>query len=70
VADLIEDDDFWTHQANSLAIFVSPGHLTTFRLPNRLENFVRVADRFHIKPLLRALSFPQQAMGVVSPLVV
>ena len=35
--------------------------LVTFRLPNRLVGQVQVADRFHLKPLLRAVTFPQVA---------
>jgi hypothetical protein len=61
VAELIEDDGFWVEQANSLAIFASPEATRTFRLPNRLPSLVEVSNRFHIKPLLRALTFPQTA---------
>ena len=55
------DDAFWAHQANSLAIFVTPDSLRTFRLPSRLISAVHVSDRFHIKPLLRAVTFAQDA---------
>ena len=58
---LIEDDDFWREQARSLAVFASPGLVTTFRLPNRLTSLVEVGDRFYVKPLLRAVTFPQSA---------
>jgi hypothetical protein len=56
-----DDEDFWAEQARSLAIFAAPGMLRTYRLPNRLGNSVEVADRFFVKPLLRALTFPQAA---------
>jgi hypothetical protein len=59
--DLVDDDDFWTEQAHSLAVFAAPGGLRTFRLPNRLTSVVEVADRFYVKPLLRAITFPQAA---------
>lgn len=59
--DLVEDGAFWTAQAHSLAVFASPARLQTFRLPNRLKSEVEVADRFYIKPLLRAVTFPQAA---------
>jgi hypothetical protein len=59
---LVEDDEFWRYQARSLAIFATPGALTTFRLPNRLEAMVEVSDRFHVKPLLRAVTFPEVAL--------
>jgi Bacterial archaeo-eukaryotic release factor family 11 len=55
------DEDFWAEQAWSLAVFASPGSLRTFRLPNRLGSHVEVGDRFYVKPLLRALTFPQAA---------
>jgi len=58
VAELADDDAFWRYQARSLAIFVTPDSLTTFRLPNQLVSLVEVSDRFHVKPLLRALTFP------------
>ncbi|MCC5993416.1 MAG: hypothetical protein JJT99_12940 [Rhodobacteraceae bacterium] len=59
--DLMDDDDFWRVQANSLAIFVRPDGLRSYRLPNHLNETVQVSDRFHIKPLLRAVSMPQHA---------
>jgi hypothetical protein len=58
---IIEDDDFWTRQRDTLAIFLSPGHEVTFRLPNRLDESVHVGERFHVKPLLRATTFPHAA---------
>jgi hypothetical protein len=59
LADLADDDEFWRYQARSLAVFVTPEALTTFRLPNRLNRSVEVSDRFHVKPLLRSMTFPQ-----------
>jgi release factor family 11 len=58
---IVEDDDFWAEQARSLAVFASPAGVRTFRLPNRLGSVVEVADRFYVKPLLRAVTFPQAA---------
>jgi hypothetical protein len=57
--ELVEDDEFWATQARSLAVFASPTGLRTFRLPNRLTSGVEVADRFYVKPLLRAVTFSQ-----------
>jgi hypothetical protein len=56
--DLAEDDEFWRFQARSLAIFATPDNVRTFRVPNALQPLVMVSDRFHVKPLLRAVSFP------------
>ncbi len=57
-----EDDEFWRYQARTLAVFATPGSLVTFRLPNRLVEIVAVSDRFHLKPLLRSITFPQVAL--------
>jgi hypothetical protein len=57
--ELVEDDEFWAEQARSLAVFASPRGVRTYRLPNRLTGAVEVADRFYVKPLLRAVTFPQ-----------
>jgi hypothetical protein len=62
LADLMDDSEFWRLQARCLAIFATPDAATTFRLPNRLQPAVEVSDRFHVKPLLRALTFPQVAL--------
>jgi hypothetical protein len=61
LTDLVEDDDFWMYQARSLAVFVSPTRLQTFRLANRLTASVEVADRFYVKPLLRAVTAGHEA---------
>jgi hypothetical protein len=56
--DLVDDDEFWRFQAHSLAIFATPENLRTFRVPNALARFASASDRFYVKPLLRAVSFP------------
>jgi Bacterial archaeo-eukaryotic release factor family 11 len=61
IKDLIDDRVFWAHQSITLAIFATFDGVQTFRLPNRLSMAVEVADRFYIKPLLRAVTFPQTA---------
>ncbi len=59
--DLVDDDEFWRFQANSLAVFATPDALRTYRLANDLVSMVQVADRFHLKPLFRAVTFPHSA---------
>ncbi len=59
--DLVEDDEFWRHQARSLAIFATPERIRTFRVPNLLEPIVVVSDRYYLKPLLRTVTFPNAA---------
>jgi len=61
LVDLIEDVDFWRLLSYSLAIFATPTSVRTFRLPNRLSTALEVSDRFYLKPLLRAVTFPQAA---------
>lgn len=60
--ELHDDDEFWRVQARSLAVFLTPERHWTFRLPNSLQATVQVADRFHLKPLLRAVTFPHEAL--------
>jgi hypothetical protein len=59
--DLLADDEFWAHQARSLAILATPDLVRTYRLANKLTDMVEVSDRFHLKPLLRAITFPHAA---------
>ncbi|QEA38179.1 hypothetical protein FGL86_03220 [Pistricoccus aurantiacus] len=59
--ELLADDDFWNHQAHSLAILATPESLRTYRLANKLNAIVEVSDRFHLKPLLRAITFSHAA---------
>ncbi len=58
IDDLIDDDEFWRFQAHSLAVLTTPDHVHTFRVPSTLSSVVVVSDRFHLKPLLRATTFP------------
>lgn len=61
LAALREDDDFWNLQAHSLAVLAMPDSIRTFRLATAISDTVEVSDRFHLKPLLRAIAFPQHA---------
>lgn len=59
--DLRADDEFWIYQANSLAIIATPDVVRTYRLANKLTEIIEVSDRVHLKPLLRAVTFPHSA---------
>lgn len=59
---LDEDDEFWRVQANSLAVLATPDRVVTFRLANKLTAMAEVSDRFHLKPLLRAVTFSHEAL--------
>lgn len=61
ITNLIDDSFFWSYQSTSLVIFATPERLLTYRIPNRVTATAQVSDRFHLKPLLRAVSFPQAA---------
>lgn len=56
-----EDESFWDLHAHSLAVLVTPDSIRTYRLANQLPNRLDVSDRFYLKPLLRALTFPHSA---------
>lgn len=58
---LLDDSFFWDDLGRSLAVFVTPSSIVEFRLANELVEYVAVADRFAITPLLRAVTFPQSA---------
>lgn len=62
IADLIDDVSFWRYQSNSLVVLATPDVVMTFRLPSHLSESVQVSDRFHLKPLMRAITFPHEAM--------
>lgn len=47
---------FWRHQADGLAIFLSPTFFRVYRLPLDFEELAVVAPRFHVKPLLALLT--------------
>ena len=60
-AALGDDDEFWKYQAHSLAVLATPDNLRSFRLATAVKDMVQVSDRFLLKPLLRAIAFPQTA---------
>jgi hypothetical protein len=59
--ELRDDDAFWSVQTNSLAILATPNTVRPFRLANTLTPAVQISDRSHLKPLLRAITFPNSA---------
>lgn len=55
-ADLIENQDFWQHQNNGLALFINPGQFRYYQVPVTFEEMTLVGDQFHMKPLLPLLT--------------
>lgn len=53
--ELLDDRDFWRHQGNGLAAYLTAGFFHCYRVPFELAEMVVVSDRFHLKPLLRLL---------------
>jgi hypothetical protein len=53
---LLDDNLFWQHQSDGLAIFLSTGSSHMYRLPLDFEELVVISAQFHIKPLLPVLS--------------
>jgi Bacterial archaeo-eukaryotic release factor family 11 len=51
-------ESFWDCQASGLAVLVTSGTTRTFRLPNSPKPLAEVADRFHLTPLIRAMTSP------------
>ncbi|HET9023162.1 MAG TPA: hypothetical protein VFN64_01235 [Burkholderiaceae bacterium] len=45
--------EMWSHPQEGLAVFAAPGFLRTYRLPRAVPERLVVANRFHVKPLLR-----------------
>lgn len=56
VKQLVDDNSFWLHQSDGLALFLSPDTFKSFRLPVELNELAVVENRFHLKPLLPLLS--------------
>jgi len=52
---LIGNVNFWKQQSDGLAVFISSGLFCYYCLPANFEEFIVVADRFYIHPLLRLL---------------
>jgi release factor family 11 len=49
-------ETFWHYQANGLGVLSTPGLMRMFRLPHPPKPLAEVADRFHLTPLIRAMT--------------
>jgi hypothetical protein len=54
--ELIEDEAFWRHQSEGLALFLRAGWSRWYRLPLSFEEMVVVSDRFYVSALLPLLT--------------
>lgn len=57
---LADHERFWKDQTAGLAVFVAPGWFQTWKLPRRVNNFLWVGPRFHLKPLLPLVEFDER----------
>src|SRR5215469_3960484 len=53
---LLEDERFWLHASDGLAVFRSPEVFRAYRLPTGFREQVVVGDHFYLKPLLPLLT--------------
>lgn len=49
--ELLEDDDFWRHQSDGLALFINGEGMRRFTLPVHFEEKVYISDHFYLLPL-------------------
>lgn len=54
-ASLEQDDSWWQHQSDGLALFYSNDDLETYRVPLDLDELVVVGPRIHLRPMVRML---------------
>jgi hypothetical protein len=52
---LADDDEFWNHTLDGLAVLGAPSLFRVYRLQRPVVELVVVADSFHTKPLMRIL---------------
>jgi hypothetical protein len=54
--ELSDDSNFWRHQAEGLAVFITKGFSAHYSLPVSMPEKVYVLDQFHFTPVLPLLS--------------
>jgi hypothetical protein len=52
---LAQDEDFWNHRTEGLAVLASADSFEVFELQRPVAQLLVVADSFHLKPLLRTV---------------
>lgn len=65
LTNLERDLDFWQHQREGLAIFISEGFMRIYRLPIEVEELQMVAYRFQTQPIVR-LFFSERRFFVLA----
>lgn len=57
---LLDDQEFWLHQSDGLAVFRAADFSRLYRLPIAVPELVVVAPTFHTRPLLQFLQAPDR----------
>lgn len=52
----LDEYDFWQHQSDGLAIFISKNFFSYYTVPIDFQELVVVTNRFHLKPLMSLLT--------------
>ena len=60
VRELLDDEHFWRHQADGLALFARDGALVRHRLQHSVEELAFVGERFCVRPLLPSRDLGQR----------
>ncbi len=63
---LVDNPEFWKHQREGLAIFMTKGLFRMFKLPIRVPTLEVVAKTFHVTPLLQLLEEEDETFYVLS----
>ena len=61
-------ESFWHYQANGSAVLTTTSLTRRFRLPNSPKPLAEVADRFHLTPLMRAMTSPHDIFVLALPI--
>ncbi|MEB3278018.1 MAG: hypothetical protein VKK42_03730 [Lyngbya sp.] len=51
----LDQGEFWRHQDEGLALFISPNEFRYYRVPLNFDEQVIISNRFHLKPLMPLL---------------
>lgn len=54
--ELLDNEDFWSHQSDGLAVFVGENRFEYYLVPLNFNNFVSVHDHFHLRPLFSLMA--------------
>lgn len=56
VQELVNDGEFWRHQSDGLALFITPDYFRYFKIPENFTATNHVSNSFYLKPLIPMLT--------------